>query len=230
MVIYWNLPLELTRRTDIQIGNTLLKNINSYQFKYNRIPEGNDWLTLDSLGFKSETIGTKPSYACNRHGEYELIFIEGFDGPYLMWNSGEKKWKIDFPTLFVKGNSVDDQTESTTADHKVSGRTVIFLRPSEKTWEALENENGIYEVDSDFGFAISRTIDALTTTSEFQNIRTEIFTARYIEITDCKNCPRIIDRDSIYYGLILTATNREIKILPNVQTLEYLDEIKEYYR
>ena len=112
---------------------------------------------------------------------------------------------------------------------KVTGNSVIFLRPSDETFTTLENEEGIYEVDSDFGFAISRTIDSLETNPKFKSIKSEVYTGRYLEIQDCKNGPKTIDRDSIYYGLIFSAPNKEIKIIPNVQALYYLDEIEEYF-
>lgn len=82
------------------MGNKLIENIDSYQSKFNELPKNDDWETLESLGFNIEMLGTQPSYECNQNGEYELVFLEGFDGPYLMWNSNEKKWKIDFPTIY----------------------------------------------------------------------------------------------------------------------------------
>lgn len=100
-VVYRNLPFEITRKSDIKIGNKLIENINSYQNKNKILPKNDDWKTLEKLGFKIEMLGTKPSYESNQNGEYELAFLEGFDGPYLMWNSKEKRWKIDFPTIFT---------------------------------------------------------------------------------------------------------------------------------
>lgn len=100
LVIYWNLPFEITRKKDIELGNTLIENIQSYKSKHHKVPDENDSKTLRKLGFKIEVLGTKPSYETNQNGEYELVFIEGFDGPHLMWNSKEKKWKIDFPTIY----------------------------------------------------------------------------------------------------------------------------------
>lgn len=101
LAIYWNLPFEITRKSDIKLGNTLIKNINSYKLENNKLPENTDWKTLEKLGFKIEMLGTKPNYETNQDSDYELVFLEGFDGPYLMWNSKEKKWKIDFPTIFT---------------------------------------------------------------------------------------------------------------------------------
>ncbi|MGV3611488.1 MAG: hypothetical protein ACO1N0_11090 [Fluviicola sp.] len=100
LVIYWNLPFEITRKKDLELGNTLIENIQSYKSKYHKIPDENDSKILRKLGFKIEPLGTKPSYETNQNGEYEVVFLEGFDGPYLMWNSKEEKWKMDFPTIY----------------------------------------------------------------------------------------------------------------------------------
>src|SRR5690606_28852889 len=134
LVIYWNLPIEITRKNDIKFGNKLIENISSYQSQFNELPKNDDWKTLENLGFEIEILGTKPSYEYNQNGEYELVFLEGFDGPYLMWNSKEKKWKIDFPTILTESNQT----------LKISGKTVIFLRPSDKKFKKLEDENRIF--------------------------------------------------------------------------------------
>ena len=104
LITYWNLPIEITRKSDIKLGNTIIENINSYKSENKKLPENQDWKTLEKIGFKIEMLGTTPSYETNQNGEYELVFLEGFDGPYLMWNSTEKKWKIDFPTIYTKSD------------------------------------------------------------------------------------------------------------------------------
>ncbi len=113
---------------------------------------------------------------------------------------------------------------------KITGNFVIFLRPNDNKFDSLKSEEGIFEVDSDFGFAIQNTIDSLNSKSELQKIRNNIITKRYIEIENCKNCPQIIDRDSILYGIILTSPNKEVKVISGVQALNYLPLIKEYFK
>jgi hypothetical protein len=228
--IYWKLPFELTRKEDIKLGNLLIENITDYQIKYNKLPEDNDWETLEKLGFKLDMLGTNPSYETNPKGEFELVFLEGFDGPYLIWNSKVKKWKIDYPTIYCKNKKIEEGNGSIKVFKKVSGKTILFLRPSDKKFETLKNENGIYEFDSDFGFAITRTIDFLKSSPKYKSINDIVLTERYFEITDCLNCPKIIDRDSIYYGLILTEPNKEMKVINNVLTLNYENEIEDYFK
>lgn len=99
-VIYWNLPLDITHESDIKLGNKLIENIDLYKIQNNKVPDYDDMKTLEQLGFKIEILGSNPSYVCNQKGEYEIVFVKDFDGPYLMWNSKEKKWKFDSPTIF----------------------------------------------------------------------------------------------------------------------------------
>ncbi len=99
-IIYWNLPIEITRSSDINFGNKLIVNIEKYKKENNKLPNNDDWKTLEKVGFKMEYLGTKPSYQTDNAGTYELIYLEGFDGPYLMWNSKQKKWKIDNPSTW----------------------------------------------------------------------------------------------------------------------------------
>lgn len=229
-LIYRNIPFKFTRSNDIRLGNKLIENINSYQSKFKKIPKNDDWKTLQDLGFKIEMMGTTPSYESNQNDEYELIFFEGFDGPYLIWNSKEKRWKIDFPTIFTKKNEGINKYETNKSLKKIRGKTVVFLRPNSEKFEAMKDEDGLYEVDSDFGFAVLDIINNLKTNPEFKTIESLVLTERYIKIEDCKNCPQILDRDSIYYGIILTAPNKGIKIIPNIETLHYLNDIEEYFK
>lgn len=97
--IYWNLPIEITRRSDVQYGNSLVQNIDSYKKAHHHLPESNDGETLKKLGFKKEELGTQPDYRANSNGSYELVYLDDLGGPYLIWNSNEKKWSIDFPKI-----------------------------------------------------------------------------------------------------------------------------------
>ncbi|SHL76334.1 hypothetical protein [Chryseobacterium polytrichastri] len=88
--MYWNLPIEITRKSDIQFGNQLIKNIETYQTINKKFPENQDWKTLEKLGFQKEGLETKPYYSTNHQDSYELIYKDEFEGPYLLWNSQEK--------------------------------------------------------------------------------------------------------------------------------------------
>lgn len=96
--IWWNLPLSINRSSDIKLGEHIIQNIESYQ-KQNGLPDNNDWETLKKFGFRDRIDFLQPEYNKINENEFELIYLEGFDGPYLMWNSTEKKWKQGYPTF-----------------------------------------------------------------------------------------------------------------------------------
>lgn len=127
------------------------------------------------------------------------------------------------PTEISKINKISYDTLRT------EGKYVIFLRPSDEKFKSLEDQPGIYEADSDFGFGISLTIDSLETNPIYSKIKNTVTVDRYIEILDCTDCPKIIDRDSLLYGLILIAPNQKTKTITSIHSMPYLDEIDEYF-
>lgn len=98
-VVYVNLPVEVTRRADIMHGNQLIDNVEQYRREHHRLPDTEDWKTLGQLSFRLEELGTRPDYAKIDDENFEIVYLEGFDGPYLMWNSKDKMWTLDFPTV-----------------------------------------------------------------------------------------------------------------------------------
>lgn len=219
--IYQNLPIEITRKSDIEQGNKIIQKIEQYQSIHNKLPQENDWKTLENLGFQMNETGTKPNYTLDYNGNYEITFLDGFDDPYLIWNSIDKKWKIDFATTF---NSND---ENEVAFFK--GNQILFIRPSEEKFKSLQEEQGIYEVDSDFGFAIQQTMDSLRLLSKYKDLKFEIVTDRFIEIKDCKNCPMKIDTDTLLYTTILISPRKEIKIIEIIHSMGYLSAIDDFF-
>lgn len=97
-LVWWNLPLSINRSSDIKLGEQIIENIQSYQ-KQNVLPENNDWETLRKFGFRDKIDFLQPEYRKLNENEFELVYVEGFDGPYLMWTSTERKWKESYPTL-----------------------------------------------------------------------------------------------------------------------------------
>ncbi len=113
----------------------------------------------------------------------------------------------------------------------ISGSIVLFLRPDSLRFESYTKDpnSGIYEVDSDFGFGISATIDSISGSNKYKSIKTIVSDKRYIIIKDCKNAPLTIDRDTIDYGLILTSKGKEIKISTLLHGGNYLSDVDVYF-
>jgi len=88
----------INRHNDIEFANKIISKIDIYQTT-NELPESNNWEILKLFGFKDNKDFLSPEYTKIDANTYELVFVEGFDGPYLMWNSEERKWKIGNPTI-----------------------------------------------------------------------------------------------------------------------------------
>lgn len=97
-ILWWNLPLKINRKTDIKLGEQIIKKIETYKSE-NGLPDNNDWETLRKFGFRDKIDFLQPEYRKLDDSNFELIFIEGFDGPYLMWTSTERIWKEGYPTF-----------------------------------------------------------------------------------------------------------------------------------
>jgi hypothetical protein len=96
--IWCNLPLSINRRSDIKLGNQIIENIERYQ-NQNGLPNNTDRETLQKFGFRDKIDCLQPEYRKLNENEFELVYLEGFDGPYLMWTSKERTWKIGYPTF-----------------------------------------------------------------------------------------------------------------------------------
>lgn len=96
--IWWQLPITINRSSDIKLGEEIIRNMERYQ-KTNALPDNNDWATLRKFGFRDKIEFLQPEYSRLDTATFELIFLEGLDGPYLMWNSKERIWKKGYPTF-----------------------------------------------------------------------------------------------------------------------------------
>jgi hypothetical protein len=105
--IWWSLPVTINRHTDIKFGNELITKIEAYRKKHG-LPRNYDWETLKQLGFKDMGDYFVPEYEKLNDTAFQLVYVEGFDGPYLFWNSTERKWKKDMLTHFSGTNTEDD--------------------------------------------------------------------------------------------------------------------------
>jgi hypothetical protein len=99
--IWLHLPVTINRHSDVKFGNQLIKKIDTYKTQHG-LPKTNDWTTLKNLGFKFRGDLVIPDYQKINDTTYELTYVEGFDGPYLLWNSNDRRWKKAMPTLLTE--------------------------------------------------------------------------------------------------------------------------------
>lgn len=112
------------------------------------------------------------------------------------------------------------------------GSWIIFLRPDSARLDFYSKklESGIYKTDAEFGDAIAMTGDSVVGNASFKGIKGMVSTKRYITIVDCKECPVTIDRDTVNYGVILTATGKPLKAEQNVYDgPHYIKALKKYF-
>ena len=115
---------------------------------------------------------------------------------------------------------------------KVEGSCVIFLHPDSLRFATYEKneEEGIYEVDSDFGFGISATMDTIAKNKKYENIKSFSTDKRYILIYNSKNAPVKLDRDTLDYGVIFTMKDKDMEIIKSVHSGDYLGEVDNYFK
>jgi hypothetical protein len=98
IIWWWVLPVTINRHTDIKFAEQIIEKIESYK-RDSGLPESDSWDTLRQFGFHEEPLGLEPTYEKINDSTFEIVYYEGFDSPYLMWNSKERKWKMDVPSL-----------------------------------------------------------------------------------------------------------------------------------
>ncbi|TNE82519.1 MAG: hypothetical protein EP332_00020 [Bacteroidetes bacterium] len=100
VLFIYNRPLDLVNHKEISRGYELIKGIEAYQQKKGKLPENGDWAAFQEIGFTIiELEHAYPEFRKLSDTSYELSYTEGFDPPYLIWNSTEREWKEGFPSL-----------------------------------------------------------------------------------------------------------------------------------
>ncbi len=100
VVFIWiNLPFTITRYYDIKRGENIIQNVQTYKQK-NGLPNNNEWKVLEMLGFENKVDYLQPDYFKINDEIYEIIYLDGLDGPFLKWNSKERVWKMGNPSKY----------------------------------------------------------------------------------------------------------------------------------
>jgi hypothetical protein len=70
--------------------------IEAYRQREGRLPEPSDTALLQSLGFEVR-VGLHPDYQKIGSEDYVVTVLKGFDGPYWLYESANKKWRYGYP-------------------------------------------------------------------------------------------------------------------------------------
>lgn len=114
----------------------------------------------------------------------------------------------------------------------IDGNHVTFLRPDDARYNSYLKlpKSGIETADAHFGESTTMTIDTIIGNKKFKGIKAIVSSRRYIVIKDCKNGPITIDRDTINYGVILSAKGKEMKFEQDIFPGEhYIQLVRDYF-
>ena len=99
-LLWWSLPLSVKRAADVSRGQALSQRLARYQQQHAALPATDDWVALKQVGFTAEEMErASPQYTKLNSTAYQLVFVSGFDGPYLMWDSRQGQWLESFPEI-----------------------------------------------------------------------------------------------------------------------------------
>jgi len=91
--IWIKMPLEIKYYVQIKQGNEFVKNINEFKRKNGKLPNENNWMLLSKLNPIKPYETFYPEYRIIDAQNFCLTFIEGFDPPYLQYNTRSKTWE-----------------------------------------------------------------------------------------------------------------------------------------
>ncbi len=92
LLSWFYLPYQWKYYTEIKQGNLYIERINYYKKIHRSLPKETDWKLLDSLNPIKPSDNFYPQYIKINDFEFELIYIEGFDPPFVRYNSKSEKW------------------------------------------------------------------------------------------------------------------------------------------
>lgn len=93
LIIVWILlPTTLKYHKEITLGNKFIDNIKKYHERNGRLPDENQWDSLAKLNPLKPYETFYPEYRRLDSNNFELTYIEGFDPPYLQYDTKTNKW------------------------------------------------------------------------------------------------------------------------------------------
>lgn len=93
-IAYINMPWQWRRHKDIERGNALIQKLEQYQQQNHRLPDSHEQAILSEIGFIQNKQGWQPAYQKLDNARYQIIYQDGYDAPYLTWQSDKKTWML----------------------------------------------------------------------------------------------------------------------------------------
>ncbi|MDP4208270.1 MAG: hypothetical protein Q8928_05595 [Bacteroidota bacterium] len=93
LIVWVNLPTSILYYSEIKYGNEFVENIYNYKKQHGQFPKDNSWDTLKILNPLKPYETFYPEYHIIDKDNFSLTYIEGFDPPYLQYDTKSKKWE-----------------------------------------------------------------------------------------------------------------------------------------
>jgi len=85
------LPWQARYWSDIRAGNAIVANVEQFRREHGRLPDRDNTDEVNALGF-TFPIDYIPDYHAFGD-EYEIEYMEGFEGPYIAYSSKLNEWR-----------------------------------------------------------------------------------------------------------------------------------------
>ena len=77
-------------------ADRIIAAIEKYRETHGKLPDPHDHEEMKRLGFELRA-GWHPDFQVDQKGLYRITILEGFDGPYWIYDSFSQMWRRDFP-------------------------------------------------------------------------------------------------------------------------------------
>ena len=77
-------------------ADRIIAAIEKYRETHGKLPDPHDHEEMKRLGFELRA-GWHPDFQVDQKGLYRITILEGFDGPYWIYDSFSQMWRRDVP-------------------------------------------------------------------------------------------------------------------------------------
>ncbi len=85
-VRYWN---------DTWTGDRIISKIEAFRREHGRLPNSHNTEEMVPLGFEDALVDYRPEYEPVGRNAYQITYVEGLDGPNIVYSSITRQWSCD---------------------------------------------------------------------------------------------------------------------------------------
>ncbi len=87
----WNVRYWIDMRT----GDRIISSVEAFRQEHNRLPNPHNPDEMVQLGFEDVLVDYRPEYEPVGRNAYQITYIEGLDGPSIVYSSITRQWSCD---------------------------------------------------------------------------------------------------------------------------------------